>query len=57
MPSSFNNLLFSSKYDLSDVGRMKINYRLGLNIDEKILHLTKEDIISTIFQNCLFSLQ
>lgn len=44
----FNNLLFSSKYDLSDVGRMKINYRLGLNIDEKILHLTKEDIISTI---------
>ena len=45
----FNNLLFSSKYDLSDVGRMKINYRLGLNIDEKILHLTKEDIISTIY--------
>lgn len=45
----FNNLLFSSKYDLSDVGRMKINYRLGLNIDDKILHLTKEDIVSTIY--------
>ena len=45
----FNGILFSSKYDLSDVGRMKINYRLGLNIDEKILHLTKEDIISIIY--------
>ena len=45
----FNNILFSSRYDLSDVGRMKINYRLGLNIDEKILHLTKEDIVSTIY--------
>ncbi|MDD2840015.1 MAG: DNA-directed RNA polymerase subunit beta [Rickettsiales bacterium] len=45
----FNTMLFSSKYDLSDVGRMKINHRLGLNIDEKILHLTKEDIISIIY--------
>lgn len=44
----FNTMLFSSKYDLSDVGRMKINHRLGLNTDEKILHLTKEDIISII---------
>lgn len=44
-----NTMLFSSRYDLSDVGRMKINYRLGLNIDDKILHLTKEDIISTIY--------
>ena len=45
----FNGILFSSRYDLSDVGRMKINYRLGLNIDEKILHLTKEDILSIIY--------
>ncbi|HSQ97676.1 MAG TPA: DNA-directed RNA polymerase subunit beta [Rickettsiales bacterium] len=45
----FNGILFSTKYDLSDVGRMKINHRLGLNIDESILHLTKEDIISIIY--------
>lgn len=45
----FTSMLFSSKYDLSDVGRMKINYRLGLNIDESVLHLTKEDIISIIY--------
>jgi len=44
----FNSVLFSNKYDLSDVGRMKINYRLGLKIDEKVLHLTKEDIVSII---------
>lgn len=44
----FNGILFSSRYDLSDVGRMKINLRLNLNIDENTLHLTKEDIISII---------
>jgi DNA-directed RNA polymerase subunit beta len=41
-------LFFSSKYNLSDVGRMKINYRLGLNIEPDTLHLTKEDILNTI---------
>lgn len=44
----FTSMLFSSKYDLSDVGRMKINYRLGINVDDKTLHLTKDDIISSI---------
>ncbi|MDA7705168.1 DNA-directed RNA polymerase subunit beta [Rickettsiales bacterium] len=48
--SNFLNSLFFNvgKYNLSDVGRMKINYRLGLDIDKNTLHLTKEDIIKTI---------
>lgn len=45
----FNNLLFSSgRYNLSDVGRMKMNHRLGINIDKDVLYLTKEDIMQTI---------
>tara|TARA_B110000259_G_scaffold188259_1_gene246008 strand:- start:14434 stop:18519 length:4086 start_codon:yes stop_codon:yes gene_type:complete len=48
--SNFLNSLFFNvgKYNLSDVGRMKINHRLGTNIDENTLHLTKEDLIKTI---------
>ena len=50
MASSFLNALFFNvgKYNLSDVGRMKINYRLGLEIDKSVLSLTKEDIVKTI---------
>lgn len=43
-----NSVFFSNKYNLSDVGRIKINYRLGVNVDPNILHLTKEDILATI---------
>ncbi|MDR1499120.1 MAG: DNA-directed RNA polymerase subunit beta [Rickettsiales bacterium] len=43
-----DGIFFSSRYNLSDVGRMKINYRLGLNTDSNLLHLTKEDILATI---------
>jgi DNA-directed RNA polymerase subunit beta len=43
-----SGLFFTSKYDLSEVGRMKMNYRLGLNVDLSITHLTKEDILTTI---------
>ena len=43
-----NNLLFSSRYNLSEVGRMKANYRLGINIPLETTHLTKDDILSTI---------
>lgn len=43
-----NNLFFSNKYNLSDVGRMKMNYRLNINIESEIMHLTKEDILATI---------
>tara|TARA_B100001057_G_scaffold62453_1_gene55925 strand:+ start:3163 stop:7155 length:3993 start_codon:yes stop_codon:yes gene_type:complete len=42
----FNNLFFSEdRYDLSDVGRMKLNWRLKED-DRKDIHvLTKEDIV------------
>lgn len=41
----FNDLFFSdSKYDLSEVGRIKLNSRLNLDIDPSITSLTKDDI-------------
>lgn len=41
----FEGLFFNSdRYDLSEVGRIKINARLGIEIDEKNTCLTKEDI-------------
>ena len=47
--SVINNLFFSEKrYDLGDVGRYKINKKLGLTVDDKIKVLTKEDIIEII---------
>ena len=43
------NLFFSEKrYDLGDVGRYRINKKLGLSIDDNIRVLTKEDIIAII---------
>ncbi len=45
----FNNLFFSSdRYDLSDVGRVKMNSRLNLTCSDKITILRNEDIISII---------
>ena len=45
----FDNLFFNPKrYDLSKVGRLKINKRLGLSVDLDITTLTKEDIVETI---------
>ncbi len=45
----FNNLFFSSeRYDLSDVGRVKMNSRLELNCSDKITILRNEDIVSII---------
>ncbi len=42
-------LFFSEKrYDLGDVGRYRINTKLGLSVDETVKVLTKEDIISII---------
>jgi DNA-directed RNA polymerase subunit beta len=44
-----DKLFFNEKkYDLGEVGRYKINYRLGLNIEANKTVLTKEDIISII---------
>ena len=43
------NLFFSEKrYDLGDVGRFRINRKLGLTTGEDIRVLTKEDIIEII---------
>ena len=45
----FNNLFFSSdRYDLSDVGRVKMNSRLELETSDKITILRNEDIISIV---------
>jgi DNA-directed RNA polymerase subunit beta len=45
----FNGLFFEeSKYDLSKVGRMKINYKFGLNVPVEKTILTKEDILMTV---------
>jgi len=44
-----NNLFFSEKrYDLGDVGRYRINKKLGLTTDMGVRVLTKEDIIEII---------
>jgi len=45
----FHNLFFNHKrYDLSKVGRLKINKRLKVNVPANIVTLTKEDIVETI---------
>jgi DNA-directed RNA polymerase subunit beta len=45
----FDNLFFNPKrYDLSRVGRLKINKRLGLNISLDHTTLSKEDIVETV---------
>jgi DNA-directed RNA polymerase subunit beta len=44
-----DKLFFNEKkYDLGEVGRYKLNYKLGLNIASDKTVLTKEDIISII---------
>ena len=45
----FQNLFFSDKrYDLGEVGRYRINRKLGLDIDMDTRVLTKDDIIAII---------
>jgi len=45
----FNNLFFSSdRYDLSDVGRVKMNSRLELVCSDKITILRNDDILAII---------
>lgn len=44
-----NSLFFDpQRYDLSKVGRLKMNKRLNLNIPMDVLTLTKEDIMATV---------
>lgn len=45
----FDGLFFTAaKYDLSRVGRMKINYKFGLDIPVENTILTKDDILMTV---------
>jgi DNA-directed RNA polymerase subunit beta len=45
----FNNLFFSSdRYDLSDVGRVKMNSRLSLECSDKVTILRNEDIVAIV---------
>jgi DNA-directed RNA polymerase subunit beta len=49
----FNALFFSGgRYNLSDVGRMKMNHRLGLSIPLENHNLTKEDVYATVRMLC-----
>lgn len=46
----FNNLFFNAeRYDLSKVGRVKMNHKLGLPLDDQKMTLSKEDILSVVF--------
>jgi DNA-directed RNA polymerase subunit beta len=45
----FTSLFFESeRYDLSEVGRVKMNARLGLNHKDEVGTLTNDDIIETV---------
>ena len=45
----FNKLFFDAdRYDLSIVGRIKLNERLGLNVEREHRTLTKEDILEAV---------
>ena len=47
--SLFENMFFNDKrYNLSPVGRLKMNKKLGLDVDIENRVLTKEDILETI---------
>ncbi|MFZ5586672.1 MAG: DNA-directed RNA polymerase subunit beta [Thermodesulfobacteriota bacterium] len=45
----FNNLFFSPEhYDLSAVGRLKLNLRLGLDVNEDLRTLRRDDILRSV---------
>ncbi len=45
----FNNLFFNpERYDLSKVGRMKINHKLNLNVPLEVTTLRREDILEVV---------
>ena len=45
----FDGLFFNEdKYDLSKVGRMKVNYKFGMNVPVTNTILTKQDILTTV---------
>ena len=45
----FESLFFNSRfYDLTEVGRVRMNSKLGLSVPKDVTILTKEDIVETI---------
>ncbi|MCK4264753.1 DNA-directed RNA polymerase subunit beta [Candidatus Babeliales bacterium] len=49
MKEYINNMFFNPRfYDLSRLGRIRTNRKLGVGVDESITNLTKEDILSTL---------
>ncbi|MCG2756204.1 DNA-directed RNA polymerase subunit beta [Candidatus Dependentiae bacterium] len=49
MEEYFHNLFFNSRfYDLTVVGRIRTNRKLGLNVNTEITYLTQDDIVATI---------
>ena len=45
----FNNLFFNSaRYDLSKVGRLKLNYKFGMNESLDLTVLTRQDILEVL---------
>ncbi|HJN37195.1 MAG TPA: DNA-directed RNA polymerase subunit beta [Gammaproteobacteria bacterium] len=45
----FNSLFFTDdRYDLSPIGRMKFNKRIGMNVDESVTVLSPEDIVKVL---------
>ena len=45
----FQNLFFNGdRYDLSKVGRMKINYKFGMDLPDNQTILTRDDIVTTV---------
>ena len=49
MEEYLHNMFFNPRfYDMTIVGRIRTNRKLGLSIDDSTTHLTTEDIIATI---------
>ena len=49
----FNSLFFDSdRYDLSSVGRVKMNARMGFETDDQLRTLRKEDILAIVKELC-----
>ena len=45
----FYNLFFNpDRYDLSKVGRMKLNHKLGLDVPEEVTVLRREDVLEVV---------
>lgn len=49
MEEFLSDLFFNPRfYDLTRVGRIRTNRKLGLSVDEELTHLTRDDIVTTL---------